>query len=580
MGDYLGSVALPSMKERQKKLCQTKLKPRAEPVYNDSTNFGVRMLEKLGWSEGKGLGKKEDGMAAPILPKLKQDSEGFGYAGEKDNHWTQHDQDFNQLLKSLNGEDGTTEDQGELARIKSLEEKSKNSRARVHYKKFTRGKDLSRASAKDLANIFGKRSLNEVKLQTSELETDKKPSNISESEETNMLGLTTINASMSLQEYFKSKMRKKFKTEEDATHNKAEVELHEQLAETSTATIEANEICKKKKCCDVHHESNSKDTQTLQQLVTKKKKKNKRKKSLEKLEQNDTPMDRNSTETQIVPEIIEKQKKKRKSRLADQTDSSTPNIFSHLNEEAIAEVSLNAIGSAKNELDTCSRNDNLPITQETPIFKQKKKSKSRSIEQQDLKITTISGHPNVHRELNEATDLDVSSGIVEKKIASHDSTEYNIKSKTCKQKKKRKSRSMEEQDPKATTIASHKDDHRTLSETTVHEVSSGVVEKKPIASSDSTKCDNLETVTESENTTDEVTYRVKISVLKQLNEHGFPGSNFADIVGYGLTQDVKLIKHNTNRKQTLEKHQFVRNKQTSLKRKRQMLKKVSAFQGI
>ncbi|XP_055595847.1 PIN2/TERF1-interacting telomerase inhibitor 1-like isoform X2 [Uranotaenia lowii] len=206
MSDYLGSVALPSMKQRQKKLCQVKMKARAEPVYHDSSNFGVRMLEKLGWSEGKGLGKREDGMAAPILPKMKQDIEGFGYAGEKDDHWTQHDQDFNQLLLSLNGGDKHPGmDDADRAKIKSLEEKSKNSRARVHYKKFTRGKDLSRASEKDLANIFGKRSLEEIKSPVEEEPDQQKE----EHEETNILGLTTIQSSMSLQDYFKAKMKQK-----------------------------------------------------------------------------------------------------------------------------------------------------------------------------------------------------------------------------------------------------------------------------------------------------------------------------------------------------------------------------------
>lgn len=38
--------------------------------------LGEELLKRMGWSEGKGLGKKEDGMASAITVKKKEDQTG------------------------------------------------------------------------------------------------------------------------------------------------------------------------------------------------------------------------------------------------------------------------------------------------------------------------------------------------------------------------------------------------------------------------------------------------------------------------------------------------------------------------
>ena len=43
-------------------------------------DFGRRMLAKFGWSEGKGLGRKEDGMKEHI--KVKQRAENLGLGAQ------------------------------------------------------------------------------------------------------------------------------------------------------------------------------------------------------------------------------------------------------------------------------------------------------------------------------------------------------------------------------------------------------------------------------------------------------------------------------------------------------------------
>lgn len=130
----------------------------------------------MGWSQGKGLGAKEDGRTEHIKVAYKNDSQGkvctlkfltkskiriilgMGYK-ETDDQWTEHESNFSALLAALGGGESKTDE----IKLSSLEEKSQNSKARVHYKKFTRGKDLSKYSEKDLANIFGKKSLKELK---------------------------------------------------------------------------------------------------------------------------------------------------------------------------------------------------------------------------------------------------------------------------------------------------------------------------------------------------------------------------------------------------------------------------------
>lgn len=124
------------------------------------------MLAKMGWNKGSGLGKAQHGSLDFIQIRYKNNANGLGYDGLKDNQWTENESQFDNLLKSLNGTEspgnsGSADEQTPTAK-KSLEEQSKSSRARVHYKKFTRGKDVHKYSEKDLANILGKKTLIEV----------------------------------------------------------------------------------------------------------------------------------------------------------------------------------------------------------------------------------------------------------------------------------------------------------------------------------------------------------------------------------------------------------------------------------
>ncbi|XP_046672402.1 PIN2/TERF1-interacting telomerase inhibitor 1 [Homalodisca vitripennis] len=142
-------MAMLAEKRRREKWC---INPRGKAWSDDKTKFGQRLLEKMGWSAGQGLGINNQGPTEIVAVRKKDDNKGLGF---KDNgeEWLKTTSDFNDLLDQLGS---SMEGEGEQAdNVSSLEDRSKKSKARVHYHKFTRGKDLSRYSQKDLASIIG-----------------------------------------------------------------------------------------------------------------------------------------------------------------------------------------------------------------------------------------------------------------------------------------------------------------------------------------------------------------------------------------------------------------------------------------
>ncbi|KAL7641957.1 UNVERIFIED_CONTAM: hypothetical protein RMT77_007831 [Armadillidium vulgare] len=167
---------MPMLAEPKKKSKLT-LNPRGTLWANDENKFGQKLLEKMGWAKGKGLGKNEQGVKNPIRVSGNSDNKGMGFSGNPDLS-TDHYENFEDVLASLNSANNSDSSSSEsekdsinLKNIESLEMKSKNSRARVHYSKFTRGKDLSLYNENDLACVLGtkkilkRKSNNEMKSQ-------------------------------------------------------------------------------------------------------------------------------------------------------------------------------------------------------------------------------------------------------------------------------------------------------------------------------------------------------------------------------------------------------------------------------
>ena len=67
---------------------------------NDTSSFGYKMLQKMGWSEGKGLGKKEDGRVENVKVLRRTDTRGVGQEANLTGAagWDAHSQGFNSCL--------------------------------------------------------------------------------------------------------------------------------------------------------------------------------------------------------------------------------------------------------------------------------------------------------------------------------------------------------------------------------------------------------------------------------------------------------------------------------------------------
>lgn len=146
----MDSVSLAEPRRRQK----WTLNPRGNLWANDESKFGQKLMEKMGWEKGKGLGANENGRVEVtplqwqclsvlfqfqhISARLKDNNKGIGFEGHDDT-WLAHQNDFQSVLAALNIQHGEAgKDMSESDKKANLEELSKKSKKRVHYQKFVR----------------------------------------------------------------------------------------------------------------------------------------------------------------------------------------------------------------------------------------------------------------------------------------------------------------------------------------------------------------------------------------------------------------------------------------------------------
>jgi hypothetical protein len=137
-------------------------------------SIGSKLLSKMGWTEGTGLGKRRSGTAVP-LRALRQSAEAAGIgskASDADGSqgWNRTTDGYASVLQSLQAQHGTgatSNAAGEViaAAADGSSKKSKKKKKKLvlaknrvtagHSRKLREAKDLSTKSQADMAAIFG-----------------------------------------------------------------------------------------------------------------------------------------------------------------------------------------------------------------------------------------------------------------------------------------------------------------------------------------------------------------------------------------------------------------------------------------
>jgi len=77
--------------------------PRGERWAQDTSKFGYRMLQRMGWKEGNGLGLHQDGITQHVKASNKFDNAGIGLDPKKRTHaWESNTSAFESILQNLN----------------------------------------------------------------------------------------------------------------------------------------------------------------------------------------------------------------------------------------------------------------------------------------------------------------------------------------------------------------------------------------------------------------------------------------------------------------------------------------------
>jgi len=307
--------------------------PRGKSWSENKNKISNKMMEKMGWKDGEGLGADGQGMLNPIGIKYKMDNLGFGCTQKYDKQWIEHQDSFNDLLAGLNQATGNEVKPvirlADTVEVSSLEKTG--SKLGHRYKKATRAKDISNATAKDMEGIFGRSSQSEKSAEEERIKQAEK-----EAEE----------------------LKTKPQFEESSKHVKQTETVHDYFKRKMAERAERLKMAAIK--CEVKTENTEDDT-PLPQLMN----------SEESVQTEDLGIKTERIEDGEEVTEEPKKKKKKKSKPTEEVEEV---------EEPVEEVPKKKKKKKKRKVEEVAEEQNIEESEETPKKKKKKKRKKETSE--------------------------------------------------------------------------------------------------------------------------------------------------------------------------------------------------------
>jgi len=215
--------------------------------------IGYKLLTGMGWSEGKGLGAKENGSATYLRVKKKINSSGVGAEGSG-NDWLTNTVAFNSVLANLNKTHGTDKNTGtdnstnistQAIHQKSITIEGKRNTLPC-YTKLAKAKSMRNYTETDLKEILGESVIKRNKIEnkvtkiiTPKIEESKRGEDSSDKIPGEFKSLTST---FTINDYFKTKLQAMDKSKLPIDNQNSSFDSSYQYDTRQEDSIETNNV--------------------------------------------------------------------------------------------------------------------------------------------------------------------------------------------------------------------------------------------------------------------------------------------------------------------------------------------------